>query len=315
MNKWFVIFFLLLSFSSATVLAQSPETIRELGQSQAPLARQGDVVLTQAEIDAAFSKIPPEHRLPFVRSGEKVELLVRNLLRNKILAEEAKKAAYDQQTLVKLRLALATENELAQEWVKKVVADAPPVDYEAIAYESYLVDPGVWKNEDRIDVSHILISSESRSSEAAGQLATELWEELQVEPSRFDAMVEEYSEDPSKAANGGRFPQVRRNEMVKPFEEAAFALDGPGEISSPVETAYGFHIIRLNQKLPGTVQPFDDIKAQAMQQVREKYLADYRSRYLKQLLSENIVLPDGATEEMAKRYFGENLELAPDFSE
>jgi peptidyl-prolyl cis-trans isomerase C len=196
-----------------------------------------------------------------------------------------------------------------------VIADAPPVDYETTAHEKYLVNPDVWRSEERIDVSHILISSENRSNETAGKLAAELWEELEVEPSRFDAMVEEYSEDPSKAVNGGRFPQVKRDDMVKPFEEAAFALDGPGAISLPVETAYGYHIIRLNRKLPGTVPPFEDIKAQAMGQARETYLKDYSTRYLRQTLSDPIELPDGAVEEMAKRYFGENLELAPDFSE
>jgi peptidyl-prolyl cis-trans isomerase C len=315
MNNRFIIFLLLLLCSSSMVFAQDQETTREPGQSQAPLAKQGDAVLTQAEIDGAFSKIPPKYRLPFIRDGEKVDQLIRNLLRNKILAAEAKKAAYDQEVLVKLRLALGSENELATEWLKKVVEDAPPVDYEVIAYEKYLVDPDVWKTGEQVDVSHILISSESHSSEAAGQMAAELWEELQLEPSRFDAMVEEYSEDPSKKVNGGRFPQVKKGDMVKSFEEVAFALNDPGEISSPVETAYGFHIIRLNRKIPGTVPPFEDIKAQAMQQARETYLKDYSTRYLKKTLSDPIELPDGAVEEMAKRYFGENLELAPDYSE
>ncbi len=191
----------------------------------------------------------------------------------------------------------------------------PPGDYETIAHEKYLVNPAAWTTEDRIDVSQILISSESRSAESAEQLATELWEELQVEPARFESMIAEFSDDPSKVANGGRFPEVKRNDMVKPFEEAAFAMEIPGDISPPIQSNYGFHIIRLNRKIPGTVLPFDSIKEQAMQQVKKAYLDDYQARYLRKLLSEDIVLPDGATEEMAKRYFGENLELAPDFSD
>lgn len=314
-NQQIFLFSLLLSVCSAQASADNDATTSPLGQSQAPLAQMGDVVLTQAEIDAAFSEIPAEHRLIFIRTGDKVELLVRNLLRNKALAEEAKKAAYDQQALVKLRLSLATESELATEWLEKVVADAPAGDYATIAQEAYLVNPGAWKTEDRVDVSHILISSESRSSETARQLVTTLWEELQAEPSRFDSMVDEYSDDPSKATNGGRFPRVKSDEMVKEFEIAAFALENPGELSLPVETAYGFHIIRLNQKLPGIIPPFEDVKAVAMQKAREKYLEDYRTRYLRQLLSKPIVLPEGAVEAMAKRYFGENLELAPQFNE
>jgi len=313
MTKHFLIINLLLSFNVLTALADNGGTNRELGQSTAPLARQGEVVLTQAEIDAAFSEIPPEHRLMFIRDGAKVERLVRNLLRIKLLANEARKAAYDEEVLVKLRLGLAQEAELAKDWIEKIVDDAPPVDYETIAYEKYLVDPDAWKAEGRVDVSHILISSESRSDEAAEQLAVELWDELQLDPSRFDSMVQEYSDDPSKTANGGRFPNVKKDDMVKPFEEAAFAMENAGDISPPVETPYGFHIIRLNADMAGDVPPFDEIKAVAMEQVRENYLEDYRARYMKKLLADPLVLPDGATEEMAKRYFGENLELAPEF--
>jgi parvulin-like peptidyl-prolyl isomerase len=315
MTRRFYLLSLSFALSVSTAFAESGESTGELGQSQNVLARQGDVVLTQAEIDAAFSKIPPEKRLPFIRDGQKVEELVRNLLYNKTMAEEARKASYDQEALVKLRLSLAQEKELASEWLKKVVRDAPPVDYEAIAYERYLVEPEAWKTEPKFDVSHILISSDNRSSEAAGKMAMNLWEELQTDPDRFDSMVEEYSEDPSKKINGGRFPNIQKGQMVEPFEVAAFALKEDGEISLPVETSYGFHIIRLNRKTPGKVLEFVDIKAQAMEQVRKKYLDDYRTRYLQKTLSNRIVLPDGAAEEMAKRYFGENLELAPQFDQ
>ncbi len=101
-------------------------------------------MLTQAEIDAAFSKIPEEFRLTFIRDGEKVEALVRNLLMSKTLAEEARKAGYDKETLVELRLGLAAESELATEWLADVVANAPPVDYELIARENYLLNPEAW---------------------------------------------------------------------------------------------------------------------------------------------------------------------------
>ncbi|MCH7507218.1 MAG: hypothetical protein IID60_07950, partial [Proteobacteria bacterium] len=61
--------------------------------------------------------------------------------------------------------------------------------------------------------------------------------------------------------------------------------------------------------------PFEEVKAQAMTQAREKHVEAYRSRYLKKLLVDPIELPPGAVEAMAKRYFGEDLELAPVFEE
>lgn len=311
MNTLRIVFVLLVSSLSPLLLAEDRQIGTNLGMSEAPLARKGAVVLTQAEIDAAFGKIPPELRLPFIRNGEKVEELVRNLLTNKVLAEEARKAGFDQDKLVRLRLDFAVEAELAAEWLDQVVAEAPPADYEAIAYERYLVNPDAWKSPEQIDVSHILISSDNRSKEAAFELASGLYEQLLQDPTLYDSLVAEYSDDPSKVSNNGRFPRVKRDDMVKSFEEAAFAMSNPGDISAPVETNYGYHIIRLNEYIPSTVMPFEAIKEMAIEQSRTEYLNQYKKDYLRKTLADPLVLPDGATEEMAKRYFGEDLELAP----
>jgi len=314
--KYSIIFLsLFYSLNLSVLQADEPVSSPELGMSQDPLAIMGDVVLTQGEIDAAFSKIPEDIRLMFIRDGKKVEALVRNLLTNKALAAEAMKSGYEQNTLVSLRVEQARESALAQEWIRKVTEDAPDGDFEAIAEEKYLVNPGAWKTQDRVDVSHILISSEIRPVETAEKIATELWQELEQDPDRFDEMVTEYSDDPSSPVNGGRFPDVKRDDMVEAFQTVAFSLESPGEISAPVVTEYGVHIIRLNKKMPGTVPAFEEIREQAMEQARAGYLEEYRNKYLRNLMSNQIVLPDGAPEAMAKRYFGEDLELAPDFSE
>ena len=315
MTKQRLFYFLAAFCMATTVAAAEPETFAPLGESTAPLAKQGDVVLTQAEIDAAFSKIPPELRLTFIRDGNRVEALVRNLLTTKILAEEARKAGYDKDKLQALRMQMANEAELAKDWLTKVISEAPDVDYKAMAYENYLLNPDQWKTPDTIDVSHILISSDGRSTKAASEIAMDLWEQLQQDPTQFDSMVVEYSEDPSKATNQGRFQNVKREDMVKAFEEAAFALEIPGQISPPVETDYGFHIIRLNAKNPGVVQSFEAVEEQAIEQARKQYIDEYRKKYLSQVLNNPIVLPDGAALEMAQRYFGENLENAPDFQD
>lgn len=297
------------------VIAQAPKSSAELGTSTDPLATMGDVVLTQGELDAALSKVPDDKRLAFVRDGSKVEQMVRNLLRSKALANEAVKAGYDQVAMVKMRLELARESALAAEWLNKVVADAPGVDYEMLAEEQYLLNPEAWKTEDRVDVSHLLISTDTRSDQEAKDLVGYIWQLLGQDPSRFDELVKEYSEDPSKGANGGRFENVKRNDMVANFEKVAFELQNPGDISAPTETPYGYHIIRLNRKMPGEIPPFESVKEQAMKQAQVEYLEEYRVKYLRQLLAGNIVLQDGAAEDLAKRYFGENLEFAPDFSE
>jgi len=297
---------------SLSLHAQESADGTETTQSGGILAIQGNVVLTQDEIDAAFSRIPPEHRLLFIRDGERVNKLVQSLLAIKVVAADAYGAGYENDRLAKNRMALAAEKELSEAWMEKVMENAPEADYAVLAYESYVANPEVFQTEAMVDVSHILIATEDRSNEEARELALSLREQLLADPSRFDGFIDEFSDDPGKAVNQGRYPLVKRGQMVLPFEEMAFSMQSPGDISEPVETDYGYHLIRLNKSFPPTTQAFEEVKADAMTRARNKYLAGYRSRYLKNLLSEPIEMPEGAVEAMARRFFGDNLEMAPD---
>ena len=75
----------------------------------------------------------------------------------------------------------------------------------------------------------------------------------------FAALAREHSEDPGSAANGGELT-VSRGETVPPFEQAAFALE-PGGVSPVVETQFGFHIIKLSEKIEGQPIPYEQMEA------------------------------------------------------
>ena len=127
----------------------------------------------------------------------------------------------------------------------------------------------------------------------------------------FILLPQVFSEDPAKTNNRGRYPQMKRGDMVRPFEDAAFALRGDGQISEPVKTSYGSHVLRLNRRIPPEAVPFDQVKSQLMAQAEQRHLAEYRKRYIRDLTSDPIEHPEGAVEAMARRYFGDNLERSP----
>ena len=280
-----------------------------------PFAIQGDQVLTQDDMDAAFAEIPEIHRYAFIRDGDRVNQLVQKLLRSRQVAAVARAEGFDQDPRVIDRLALTQEEELAKMWLEHVVANAPEADYEAMAEEYYLANPEQFQSGERLDVSHILVSTETRSDEDALALVSELEARLAEDPAQFDALVMEYSDDPAKATNAGRYPDMKKGEMVAPFEAAAFALESPGQVSAPVKTAYGYHIIRLNRRMEAGTLPFETVKGQLVENLRDKHLADYRKRYIAKTTSGTIEIPETAVETMLKRYFGENLENAPRFEE
>ena len=280
------------------------------------MAYQGPVVLTQRELDAAFSKIPEKDRLAFIRDGAKVDQLIGSLLQRKLVAADAEKAGFDRDPVIEDRVRLAAQKELAEAWLEHVVVTAEEPDFETLAREDYIANPDRYRSDEVLDISHILVSSEQRSKEEARDLANELRAELAEDPTRFDELVMEASDDPLKDSNGGRYPEMQRGQMVESFERAAFALQEPGDISQPVRTTYGYHIIRLNGRSGNEVLPFEAVKTEAMRRAEQNYLESYKRRSLQKLQGEDpIVIPDGAVEIMAKRHFGENLELAPRFEQ
>ena len=308
---------LLLAIAASQILpAQDTSTaIAACGNPQEILACKGAAVLTQASVDGAFSRIPEKDRLAFIRDGAKVDMMVNSLLRAEVVALDAEKAGFASQPEVQQRMLLAARKELAEAWLVEVTARAPEVDYSAMAHEDYLVHPNSYRKAVTLDVSHILIGTKERKPEEALALATQLKGELETDPSRFEAMVQEYSDDPGKSSNSGQYPDMKKGQMVKPFEAAAFAMKEPGEISDPVETEYGYHIIRLNGVSGGDVPPYDSVKEEATARMKAKYLETYRTNYLQNILKDPVVLPEGSVEIMARRHFGDDLEKAPIFTE
>lgn len=119
--------------------------------------------------------------------------------------------------------------------------------------------------------AHILIATGKDAPAAdrakAKARAEELLAEIRKTPTSFAELAKKNSQDPVSAAQGGALDFVSRGAMVKPFEDAMFALK-KGEISNVVETEYGYHIIRLDEVKPGTVPPFEQVRARIEDEIR-----------------------------------------------
>lgn len=105
------------------------------------------------------------------------------------------------------------------------------------------------RNPGLVRVAHVLTDSLARAEEVYRKAK---------DGADFAGLAKEYSSDAGSAKRGGELPAFGVGEMVEPFEAAAFALDTPGELSRPVKTRFGYHVIKLIEKkgLPS----FDDKK-------------------------------------------------------
>jgi peptidyl-prolyl cis-trans isomerase D len=113
-----------------------------------------------------------------------------------------------------------------------------------------------------IRARHILFSVSSDAPEpeeqAALQKARSVLERLKAGEA-FDALAKELSEDQGSREAGGDLGFFERGQMVPPFEEAAFAL-GPGAVSEPIRTPFGFHVIKLEEHRAAQHRPFEEVQ-------------------------------------------------------
>lgn len=120
---------------------------------------------------------------------------------------------------------------------------------------------------------HILIAvNGDRDEESAAQLAAELADRLQAGED-FAALASEYSDDPGSASDGGELGWAGRGVYVPEFEETLFGLE-VAQVSAPVRTQFGFHLIELEELRSGSQQPFEDVEAQLREELQRAEAED-----------------------------------------
>jgi peptidyl-prolyl cis-trans isomerase D len=124
--------------------------------------------------------------------------------------------------------------------------------------------------------SHILVKAPKDAPAAERQKAKakaeSLLEQIRKAPATFAEVAKKNSDDPGSAERGGDLDFFSRGAMVKPFEDAAYAMK-PGEISDPVESDFGYHIIRLDAVRGGEKKPFEAVRAEIETEVKKQLAA------------------------------------------
>lgn len=133
-----------------------------------------------------------------------------------------------------------------------------------------------FRTEEQRRASHILVAAPKEAPadqrQAAKDKATRLLESLRKNPQSFADVARKESQDPGSAEKGGDLGFMGRGALVKPFEDAMFALQ-PGQISDVVETDYGYHIIRLDEVKASQTRPLEAVKGELEAELRKQLAA------------------------------------------
>ena len=239
------------------------------------------VKLTRADYEAELQRLPADSRAAFATDPKRVTALLNNMLIGRTMAAEARKDGLDRDPLVQRRIALEADKVLAEVEVKRIETvagaefDAKVAQFLPKARERYLVDKDKYVVPEQIDASHILFSTQARSEDAAMALAQQTEAKLAA-GGDFAALAREFSEDPRTKSRGGHIGWFSAKQMDPPFSTAAFALKKIGDVSPPVSTRFGSHLIRLDGRRPQRQRSFDEVKDELIADLRQAYVTEQR---------------------------------------
>jgi peptidyl-prolyl cis-trans isomerase D len=118
---------------------------------------------------------------------------------------------------------------------------------------------------EQIRASHILLKTEGKDDAAVKAKIEDILKQAKA-GADFGDLAKKYSEDEGSAKNGGDLDYFGHGKMVAEFDAVAFALQ-PGQISDVVKSQFGYHIIKLTDKKPGTTRPFAELRQQLTDQL------------------------------------------------
>ncbi len=212
------------------------------------LAKVGEREITKADFEKALSQMPKEHAQQLSTDTGKKHLL-NEIITQEMVYLDAVDKKLDKDEEYEKELEAVKENLLKQYGIKRIIEDVS-LDQNA-AEEYYNENKNQFNSGDTINAKHILVSDENE--------ANKIYEEIKNGKS-FEEAAGEFSQCPSKD-KGGDLGQFGRGQMVPEFEQAAFELN-IGELSEPVKTQFGYHIIKVEDKKESNVVPFAQVKNQ-----------------------------------------------------
>ena len=230
---------------------------------------EADLSFAAEDLTQELGQMPPEQRKPF---------LLRVLIDMKVMAKAGRDAGMADTPLFQQRLNYLEERALRRAFFSDTIANAVTEAAVRADYDKFVAD---FVPAEEIRASHILVADEAEANAIKAQLDG---------GADFATLAKEKSIDPG-AANGGDLGFFGKGMMVAPFEAAAFALTDIGQISAPVQSQFGWHIIKLEEKRQSAPPAFEQVAGQLQQQLLMKTFDDTVARLMDGVA---IDIPDAA---------------------
>jgi peptidyl-prolyl cis-trans isomerase C len=236
-------------------------------QTKAPAGPQGNVLakvngeaITEADVEMAMEDVAAEY--PNLPPAGIKDITLDFLIEMKVVAQKAKADKIDQSDEFKRRMAYVQQRVLMQQLM---VVEAKKVASDAALKKYYDEQIGQIKPVEEVRARHILVEGEDDAKKIAARIKG---------GEDFAKVAKEVSKDPGSGAEGGDLGFFTKDRMVPEFAETAFAMKA-GDISAPVKSQFGWHIIKLEERRQKPLPPFAEVKDRIAQALAGKAQADF----------------------------------------
>ncbi len=245
----------------------TPASARAAGSSRV-VVRFGTHKLTAAEFEAMVETLPPQYQT--LARGEAKRRIAEEYAKMLVLADEARRQHLDQLEPTRTRMEFNINNMLAAAAFQQIQSQTGVSDAETQAYYD------AHKSEfERVRARHILVrlkgapGAKTDKPELTDEQAKAKAEDFRKQilaGSDFAKLAKENSDDSASAEKGGDLGYFRRGQMVPEFEKAAFELK-PKEVSEPVKSSFGYHIIEVEDH---SAAPLDEVRTEISRRVKDE---------------------------------------------
>jgi peptidyl-prolyl cis-trans isomerase C len=239
------------------------------------------------EADLAVAAEDPALSIPGANEAQKRDILIGYVADLKLGAKAAEDAKLASAPEFTRRLAYMREKLLVDEYLDAQVKKAITPDAVRKLYDETSKE---MKPEEEVRARHILVESEDDAKKAAARVKG---------GEDFTKVAAELSKDPGSKTDGGELGFFTKDRMVAPFAEAAFKMK-PNEISDPVQSQFGWHVIQVEEKRTKPTPSFDEMKDQIEQYLtrraqQDAVLALRATGKVEKLDEKGNVIPPAAT--------------------
>ena len=242
---------------TAIILVYMLAGLAAAAETDKVVARVGSQDITERDV-LEFIQPFGQQAVMLYGSEQGRKMIIDDVITMRLYALDGETQKLDDTPEFQAQLAAARRAMLAQASMRKVIDGITISDDEARKF--YDDNTQRFTQPERVHARHILVSDDV----TAGKVLDEL-----KGGASFDALAKKYSLDPGSARNGGDLGEFPKGVMVPEFEKAAFELKNPGDISAPVKSQFGYHIIKLEEHIPASPSPFEQVKAAIVRELTD----------------------------------------------